>query len=279
MSLKEISQGRSDIHKIDPRHINVQKDWNGRDFNDASNLEHVDTLAKSIAEIGIKEPLTVFTNKADGKVYLVDGECRLRAAIRAIEVYKADIKTVPVKSDDQFSNDADRLFSQIIRNSGKNFTPLESAKVYKRLLDMGWNQTDIAKKAGISPGRVSQVLEFLTMPEAVKTMVTKGEVSASLAVKIVAENPEKATRVLKEASMAAQSDGRKRVLPKDIQEVAPKAARGYNKNAAPTVAVDAATILHDAFDLSEVDQESEEHYVTIKMPAPEFEKVRKAFKL
>lgn len=273
MSLKELSQGRADIHKIDPRQIHIKKDWNGRDMNDVSNQEHIDTLAKSIAEIGVKEALTVATE--DGKVVVIDGHCRWFAVMRAIEVYKAEIKTIPVKHEDRYANDADHLFSQIIRNAGKRFTDLESAKVYKRLLDMGWNQTDIAKKSGISPGRVSQVLALLEMPEAVKTMVTKGEVSASLASKTVTENPQTATRVLKEASMAAQSNGRKRLMPKDIAEVVPKAAKSESKERNPSI----LTVVSEAFEYAKYDEESEVDTVIVRFTSEEFEKIKKALKL
>ena len=78
--LKSISEGRSDIHKINPKLLNVKPSWNGRDFNEPSNLEHVAQLALSIAEIGVKEPLTVVWE--EGKAWLVDGECRLRTADR-----------------------------------------------------------------------------------------------------------------------------------------------------------------------------------------------------
>src|SRR6266403_1624499 len=112
--IKSLAEGRSDIFKVDPRKLHVKPSWNGRDFNDPLNIEHVDMLARSITAIGVKEPLTVVWE--DGKAWLVDGECRLRGALRAIEIYQAPLKTIPVKTEERGSNDADRLFSQIIPN-------------------------------------------------------------------------------------------------------------------------------------------------------------------
>jgi ParB/RepB/Spo0J family partition protein len=259
--LASISEGRSDMFRVNPKHIKVKMGWNGRDFNDPANIEHVDQLAQSIAEIGVKEPLTV--SWEDGQAWLVDGECRLRATLRAIEVYKADIKTIPIKTEDRYSNDADKLFSQIIRNSGKPFTAMEQAKVYKRLLDMGWQQNDIAKKAGISAARISQILDLLTMPEPIKAMVTNGQVSASLAQATIRDhNPQVATQVLQDAVATAQADGSNKVRPRHVEV--------RNSGVEATV--------KEAFEYCDVDDSSDE-IVVIKMPTEQWENIRKALKL
>lgn len=266
--LASIAQGRSDMLRVDPRNIHVKLNWNGRDFNDPANQEHVAQLAASIAEIGVKEPLTVAWS--DGKAWLIDGECRLRATLLAIK-NGADIKTIPVKAEDRYSNEADQLFSQIIRNSGKPFSAMEQAKVYKRLVDMGWQQGDIAKKAGVSPARISQVLDLLAMPEPIKQMVTKGEVSASLAVATLKEhNGVTATKMLQDAVATAQSEGKDRALPKHIE--APTAKPPANKR---SLGIEAT--VKDAFEYSDVDDQEE--IVIIKMPSEKWEAIRKALKL
>lgn len=272
--LKSISEGRSDIHKINPKLLNVKPSWNGRDFNEPSNLEHVAQLALSIAEIGVKEPLTVVWE--EGKAWLVDGECRLRATILAIK-QGADIKTIPCKVEERYANEADRLFSQIIRNAGKPFSQMESAKVFKRLLDMGWQQNDIAKKSGISPARVSQVLDLLTMPEPIKQMVTNGQVSSSLAVKTLTEhNPAKAVQVLQDAVAVANSEGKAKALPKHIEVPATKPGKkprdlGIEKT------------VFEAFEYALVDDnqinDQGEAVVVVTFPVEQWELIRQALKL
>jgi len=122
---------------------------------------------------------------------------------------------VPAKPEARYSNDADRLFSQVVRNSGKPFSALENAKVYGKLLDFGWSQGDIAKKAGISQGRVSQVLALLTMPEPIKQMVAAGEVSASHAqATLAASNGSKALQVLQDAVVVAKAEGKSKATAK-----------------------------------------------------------------
>lgn len=271
--LKSIAEGRSDIYRVDPRKIKVRPNWNGRDFADPANIEHVDMLAQSIKAVGVKEPLTVAWE--NGEAWLVDGECRLRAAIRAIEHYKAtDLKTVPVKGEDRYANDADKLFSQIIRNSGKPFSAMERAKVFKRLLDLGWKQADIATKSGLTGSMVSQALNLLTMPEPIKQMVTEGKVSASMAVATLKDhNPANAVKVLNDAIATANAEGAAKAMPKHVAvTVAPTEPK------TPMVRGELEKIVKNAFEYSDVD-DSDEVVVVIKMPAEQWEAIRKACKL
>lgn len=261
--LASLTEGRADLLKIDPRKLNIKVGWNTRDMNDPTNIEHVDTLAKSISEIGVKVPLICYWE--DGKAYVSSGHCRLAGAMRAIEVYKADVKTVPVIIDDRYSNEADRIFSQIIHNEGKPFTQLEKAKVYKKLLDLGWEQGDIAKKEGISQGRISQVLDLLRMPEPVKAMVTAGQVSPTLAAQVVnaAPTPTAAEKALKAGLEAAKADGKDKIKPAHLEGTT--AAQKPNLR----------TIIHDALDSSDVDDDAED-FVVIKMPQELWAKLRES---
>jgi ParB/RepB/Spo0J family partition protein len=213
--LASIAEGRSDIHRISPYKLAIREGWNNREQNEEL-AAHIDSLAQSIAEIGVKEPVTV--QWEEGKAFVTDGHCRLQASIRAIEHYKAELKTIPVKTEDRYSSEADRVLSQVVRNAGKPLTPFEKGKIFKKLIDLGWQQQDIAKKAGLSPARVSQCLELQTLPNELKDLVAAGTVSASMAVKLLNEadgNVKAVLAKLKEGIKEAKSEGRTRVLPKD----------------------------------------------------------------
>jgi len=213
-SLKEMGK-RSEYYQIDPRKLQIRADWNSRDFSDPSNMEHVEALAKSIAEIGVREPMKVYL---EGDVpYVTNGECRLRAVMLCIE-RGVNIPSVPVMAEDRFANDADRLFTQFVSNSGKAFTAIENAKLFKRLLDLGWQQTDIAKKTGFSGGRVSQLLELLRLPVILQKFITEGKASASMVLNTFKKHNEDVALTVAELSGAvavAEKDGRKRAMPKD----------------------------------------------------------------
>lgn len=217
VALKDFSQGRTDQFKIDPRKLQIKEGWNSRDFTDLANLAHIEELSKSVAEIGVKRALIV--NVENDIPYLVDGECRLRAVMLAIE-RGADIKTVPVIGEDRFANEADRLFNQDVYNSGKPFGTMEKARHYKRILDLGWSQQDIAKKSGISGGRVSQLLELLTLPIILQKFITEGKASASMVLNVFKKHNGDVALAVAELSGAvavANEQGRKRAMPKDTE--------------------------------------------------------------
>lgn len=253
-----IADGRSDMHRVDPRKLVVRDGWNSRNFNDPANIEHIETLAASIAIKGVIEPIKVHWE--DGKAYIINGECRYRACMLAIE-RGAELKSVPVIVDDRYSNDADRLFTQYLANTGKPFTSLETAHNFKRLLDLGWNQEDIAKRAGKTQGWVSQTLALLTAPVAVQTMITNGEVSPTLAMQIVREEgPTAAETALKAGLETAKASGGTRVTRESVGKRSIGAA------------------VKDAIEYSDVD-DSDDTVVVVKMPIEKWVVIRDLLKL
>jgi len=217
MAIKDIAQGRSDIYKIDPRVIQIKDGWNSREASDPANATHVAELASSIKEIGVKKPLVCYME--NDVAYVSDGHCRLQAVMHLIE-QGVEIKTVPVMVEDRHSNEADRIFSQIVHNSGKQLTSLEQAKVFKRLLDLGWKQKDIASKAGMTGGRVSQLLELLILPVILQKYIIEGKASATMVLNVYKKHNQNVDETIVELSGAvqvAEKQGRKRAMPKDTE--------------------------------------------------------------
>lgn len=225
--LRSIAESRGEMLQIDPRKLKVEPGWNQRE--EGPDLDaHIDTLAQSIAQVGVREPLRVVWKDGDG--YVRSGHCRLRASIRAIEHYKAELKTVPVIAENRYATDADQVCGQIIDNSGKPLTAFETAKVLKKLIDLGWSGQDIAAKIGKSASYVSQVLDLLLLPQNIMDMVKRGEVSATLAIqtyKSLNEDAGAAAAKLREAVGVAQGEGRKRAMPKDMTSDKPQALKAF----------------------------------------------------
>lgn len=215
MAIKDIAEGRSDIYRIDPKKLRIKDGWNSRDFSDPANIEHIKTLESSIEADGVKEPLKVSVE--DNIPYVTNGECRFRA-VQNLLARGVEIKTVPVMGEDRFANEADRLFTQYLSNSGKPFGPLENARLFKRLIDMGWQQNDIGKKTGFSGGRISQMLELLILPIVLQKFITEGKASASMVLNVFKKHNGDVALAVAELSGAvqvAESQGRKRAMPKD----------------------------------------------------------------
>lgn len=215
-SLKEMGK-RSEYYQIDPKLLQIKEGWNSRDFSDPANIAHVEDLAKSIAENGVKEPLKV---AMEGDIaYVTNGECRYRA-VQLCLARGVEIKAVPVIAEDRNGNEADRLFTQFLSNSGKPFGPIENARLFKRLLDMGWQQQEIARKTGFSGGRISQLLELLRLPLVLQKFITEGKASASMVLTVWKKHNEDTALAVAELSGAvatAEASGRKRAMPKDTE--------------------------------------------------------------
>lgn len=272
-NIKNIAVGRSDLFRLNPFSIKIKDGWNSRDLSSPENQEHVTMLANSIAEIGVQEPLTVYM---DGETpILTDGHCRLAATFHAINHLGADIKSIPVKTEARGADERDRLLSQLVRNSGKRLTPLEQGSVFKRLVDLGWSVEQIAAKTGTNPQLVARYLDLRSAPLEVQEMVSKGEVSATLAIAVLADKgATKATETLTAAVTEAKASGKRKATAKNLDSDAPKKPKAAK---ADTQAVEMLRALHASLEavllhMPEYDSEMEPafaraHRAAIEMAA------------
>lgn len=271
MAIKDIAVGRSDLYRVDPRIIQVKTDWNSRDASDPANAAHVAELAASIKEIGVKKPLVGYMENE--VVYVSDGHCRLAAVMQLIAA-GVEIKTVPFMVEDRHANEADRIFSQIVHNQGKPLTGIEQAKVFKRLLDLGWKQNEIASKAGMSGGRVSQLLELLTLPVVLQKFITEGKASASMVLSTFKRlNGDVALTVaeLTGAVAVAEKQGRKRAMPKDTEEGGEGTGGAGKAVKSATIKALIKAIIENANEQGNIDDT--ENMVTITMTDDEYRSI------
>lgn len=213
--IKSLAKGRAALLHFDPRKLKVKAGLNARDLATEDNRAHIEWLAVSIANEGVKQPLAIFQEA--GEVYVSDGHCRLAATMLAIS-RGVDIKTIPCVPETRGTNDVDRVLSQNIYNSGKSLTPIEQGVNFRKALALGASITDIAKKVGKSAGYVSQMIDFQAAPAEVHNMVKSGEVSASLAAQVIREEGDKAgLETLKTAVKTAKANGKAKATAKHIQ--------------------------------------------------------------
>lgn len=263
MSIKNVASGRGDLYKLDPKIIQIKEGWNSREATDPQNSNHIAELAASIKEVGVKKPLVCYMENE--VVYVTDGHCRLQAVMRLIEE-GVEIKTVPVIVEDRHANEADRIFSQIVHNAGKPLTSLEQAKVFKRLIDLGWVQKDIAAKAGISGGRVSQLLELLILPAILQKYIIEGKASASMVLNIYKKHKQNVDETIMELNGAvkvAQEQGRTRAMPKDTGDEGIGASGVSKAGKSPSIKAVLKEIIEDAARQGNIDDSEE--MVTITM--------------
>lgn len=223
-SMRKMAEGRSDVFRVNPFLIEVEEGFNAREIDAKETQEHIDHLAQSIAQIGVQRPLKV-RNKG-GKLLLKDGECRLRATIRAIEVYNAEIVTIPVLLAERSETEADSALGILVENSGLPLTPLAKATVVTRLKNFGWSNEEIAEKAGMSKGRVSQLLDMNGLGDGVKDMIRAGVISPTLALEMSRDNgwdDEKTAEDIKKAQTEVEARGKTKVTAKAVAKK-PKAS-------------------------------------------------------
>ena len=212
--IQSMAKGRRDLFLLDPADINIDPSWNIRG-NTAELKEHIATLSRSIAEIGVQQPVTV--RMVDKQPWITDGFCRMAAVKLAIE-NGADIKTVPVRVEERYSNEADHTLSMLTRNNVKSLTTIEQAFVVKRLLAFGWNKLDVQAKTGFSVTHVNNMLDMLAAPPEIIEMLKKDQVSTRLALKTIKEKGDKAPAALKKGIENAKAQGKKKATGRTVSK-------------------------------------------------------------
>lgn len=218
--IKELAAGRKDLFRLPLSAIKIKSGWNARDVTTEAYQIGIRDLALSIASVGVKEPLTGYMES--GEFFLSNGHRRVEAINLAnLEMLDADhqITEVLVNTEPSTADDADRILSMIVRNSGVPFTPMENASVFKRLIDAGLSVMDIAKKSGLTDTRIRQTLDLLNLPDKMKEHVSEGRISAETAKKVIARvGGDESDEVVRRGLERAAGKGRKRATPKDMSE-------------------------------------------------------------
>jgi ParB family chromosome partitioning protein len=129
------------------------------------------TLAASIREVGILQPLVV-RRAGDGRYELIAGERRLRAA------KAAGLASVPIVLRD--SEDADLLREALIENIHReDLNPIEQAEAFKALLgELGLKQEELADRVGVSRSHIANTIRLLALPLDVQQLLADDRITA-----------------------------------------------------------------------------------------------------
>jgi ParB family transcriptional regulator, chromosome partitioning protein len=132
--------------------------------------ESIASLAKSIAEAGVIQPVIV-RPLGDGRFELVAGERRLRAA------REAGLETIPALIRDE--EEAGRLQTALIENVAREeLNPVDEARACAALVeDLGLTKEELARRVGRSRGAISNLIRLLDLPDAVLALLESGELS------------------------------------------------------------------------------------------------------
>lgn len=183
-------QSEQNITKINLNDIVVNPFQPRQNFDE----DALNNLADSIKNRGVLQPILVVENH-NGKFQLVAGERRYRAS-KIAEM--SDIPAIIVNMTQK-----EQLEVAILENvQRENLTPVEEADGYKRLIsEFNYTQENVAKAVGKSRSHITNILRLLTLPDEIKDMLAKGDItfgharaligadkSIEIAQKIVDEN-------------------------------------------------------------------------------------------
>ena len=165
-SISKIAVSRIEPNPNQPRKIFAQ--------------EALDELAESIRLHGVITPITVRAGKKDGTYQIIAGERRWRAA------RQAGLDEIPAMVIEASESEVMEL--ALIENlQRQDLNPIEEAEGYEQLMrDYGLTQEQVAQRVVKSRPAVANALRLLQLPEEVRTMVSRGELSGGQARAVLA---------------------------------------------------------------------------------------------
>jgi ParB family chromosome partitioning protein len=152
------------VSEIEPRADQPRKDF---------NREALESLADSISNLGVLQPIVVRENiNYPGSYEIIAGERRWRAAKMA---GLSEIPAVVLDSDDLKTAQV-ALIENLQR---ENLNAIEEAMAYAALIEkFSLTQDQIAKQVGKSRSAIANTLRLLDLPESIAEMVKEGTLSA-----------------------------------------------------------------------------------------------------
>jgi len=173
---------KDDYFKVLYSELNIERGHNMRDVHSDAAKEHIHKMFLSI-QAGAELPCLDVRFGGDGKIYVVDGECRYHAYGMAIA---AGVAIEYIKCMEDRGNDAHRVVKMLTRNQGLNLTPLEAGLGYAKLeRQFSWSDAEIASHIGSSVDHVKQLLLLAHANTDVHNYVRSGVVSSHYAIELV----------------------------------------------------------------------------------------------
>jgi ParB family chromosome partitioning protein len=136
------------------------------------DVEEMKSLAASVAEKGVLQPILVRPGGAPDRFEIVAGERRWRAA------QAAKLHEVPVIV--RMLSDAQSLEIAIIENVQRaDLNAVEEAAAYQELMaKFAYTQEQVADIVGKSRSHVANMLRLLKLPDSVRALISEGKLTA-----------------------------------------------------------------------------------------------------
>ncbi len=180
--------------------------------------DEIQSLSDSIKRHGVIQPIIV--RPIADKYEIIAGERRYKATLLA------NLPTIPAII--LKLNDKDSAEIALIENvQRQDLTPMEEAITYKKVLDMGYTQNELAQKLGVKQSTISNKLRLLNLCDEVQDALLENKISerharSLLKLKDEKEQEQMLERIINERLTVKRTDEEiKKVLekPQDTIEV------------------------------------------------------------
>ncbi|AEI35375.1 ParB/RepB/Spo0J family partition protein [Francisella salina] len=166
MQLQELSDQASKVGQLFELPLNLVKP----DANQPrKTFKNIDSLAESIRENGVIQPIIVTAKKDDGAHHIIAGERRYLAS------QKAGLTTIPciVRQEE---SDASIILLQLLENDQReNVSPFEEADALRDLIEnKNVKKSDIAKVLGRDNSWISMRLKIADAEDNIRELSNKG---------------------------------------------------------------------------------------------------------
>jgi ParB family transcriptional regulator, chromosome partitioning protein len=137
-------------------------------------------LSASLKTRGQLQPIRVRWDEPTSQWFIVAGERRFRAAVKA---GLATLLCVEAKADQSAD---DRLEDQLTENCiREDLKPVEQAHAFRALLERkGWSYRELAEHLHVSAAGIAQSLALLKLPEPIQERVDAGALAPTVAYEI-----------------------------------------------------------------------------------------------
>lgn len=183
-----------DVVNVPIHQILVQEGFNPRDDIGDKALKQ---LASSIETNGLMQPLIVRQDPANAESYLLIGGHRRLAALESL-----GHANVPVTVIEPGSESVELVASVVENTMRVDLNIIEEAMAYRRLLDQGYNNRQVANELAVSEKLVRDRVALLSLPDPIIALIASGDVSPKAAPRLTllaAVSPEAAVNACRVA--------------------------------------------------------------------------------
>lgn len=206
--------------------------------NVRTDVGDVTELAASIAELGVIEPLIVTRKYAPGFKSVGANGAEYMVVVGHRRLAGAKLAGVPhVPAIIRQLDERERVEAMLVENLQRSdLTPLEEARAYRRLVELGLGQQAIAGKIGRSQAHVSKRLQLLKLPANAQTALYTGALRIEDALDLVAFDGDVIDRTLKYA--ADERSSARGLYPGQVKRLAEIAKQELGEELARKIALD-----------------------------------------